>query len=583
MTVQLPPENARAAARAYFPEISAVIRPSTLCTLVLALVCGFASAQDVLAEARKAIDAKEYAKALELLEEAYDDVKGNKVGMGLLAESALKAGRFGRAIEYAAKFADMDAENPAAHRLGALAFYWRAEEAKAEPGATPGKINGLYEESKGFNKVYLKLKAKDVEMWSVYGYTLYWLEEHEESAAAFSEAAKLDPKNADHFDKGARAYRLAGKFDEAVATLDKLIATDPENAALIKLKADAVWFKADATKDDAGYRAAAAVYAAALAAKNLETQTAGECTNVLWSIYGNNKDFDEAIGHIKGWAKAHPSDPSPHWWEGWYQRQKNDEAAALAAYTRCWEVSGKKWATGAVGIAEQHWRLAYPKDANGAPNFSARPTNVDELEKAVTWFCKAQAVPWNWGSPDQQPIQKCITIFMACANSGNLDRGAGMLEKQCLKVAPDNWHVLNNLGLYYRDLGGQQRDKKLCVKSKDYYVRASEIVVKDPQATNESKARVLNDTGVLFHFPQYQIRDMETGIKYYMRAIKHKPASVADSIGWLDANENMGICMNALGKYEEAVPYLKMVLKYQPNRRVSLRELRRAESAIKDK
>jgi Tfp pilus assembly protein PilF len=76
---------------------------------------------------------------------------------------------------------------------------------------------------------------------------------------------------------------------------------------------------------------------------------------------------------------------------------------------------------------------------------------------------------------------------------------------------------------------------------------------------------------------------METGMKYYMRAAALEPESRATSIGWIDANENMGICMNALGKYEEAIPYLKKVLKQQPNRRVSLRQLRRAEDGIKDK
>ncbi|NRA97451.1 MAG: tetratricopeptide repeat protein, partial [Planctomycetes bacterium] len=111
-----------------------MMRPSALCTFVFALACGLAPAQDVIADAKRALAAEEFAKALELLEGAYDDIKGDKLAMGLLAESALKAGRFGRAIEYSAKFADMDEANPRAHRLGALSFYWRAQAAKEEPG-----------------------------------------------------------------------------------------------------------------------------------------------------------------------------------------------------------------------------------------------------------------------------------------------------------------------------------------------------------------------------------------------------------------------------------------------------------------
>jgi tetratricopeptide (TPR) repeat protein len=310
-----------------------------------------------------------------------------------------------------------------------------------------------------------------------------------------------------------------------------------------------------------------------LVAKSLSGETAAACTNSLWAIYGKNKDYDEAITYINAWGAAHPSDPSPHWWEGWYQRQKSDEEAALAAYTRCWEVSGKKWASAAADIGEQHRRMAYSKPQGDG---EARLEDVKELEAAVDWLCRAQAIPWNWGAPDREPIAKCIQVFLACANGGYLDEGARMLEEKCLKVAPDNWQILNNLGLYYRDAGGRQRDKALCDKSRKYYVKAADLVSNDANASGNWKARVLNDAGVLYHFPMYMVRDMETGMKYYMKALTFDPE-------WIDANENMGICMNALGKYEEAIPYLQKALKQEPDRLVSMRELRKARRALNDK
>ena len=66
-------------------------------------------------------------------------------------------------------------------------------------------------------------------------------------------------------------------------------------------------------------------YGDALAAKTLSGEIAATCTNALWAIYGKNKDYDEALGYITAWAAAHPKDPSPYWWAGWYQRQKGAE------------------------------------------------------------------------------------------------------------------------------------------------------------------------------------------------------------------------------------------------------------------
>jgi len=550
-----------------------VIRSLCYLSLVAALLCVSAAAQDVIAEAKKELDAKNYDRVIELLEDKYDDIKDDQKAIELLADATLKAGKYDRCIFYANRLADMAPEYPEGHKYGAQAFYWRAEEAKTDPGATPGKINGLYEEARGFARQYLKLKPDDAEMWWFCGHTLYWLEEHDESAAAFGQAFKLDPNNTKYLTDQSRAHRLAGKFDEAAAVMDKAIAANPDNATLIKDKAEVLLFKANASKKDEDSRAAGKVYGDALAAKTLSGEIAATCTNALWAIYGKNKDYDEALGYITAWAAAHPKDPSPYWWAGWYQRQKGAEQEALAAYTRCWDVSGQKWASAAADIGEQHRRMAYSKpDGDG----QARIEDVKQLETAVDWLCKAQQIPWNWGGAAREPLTKCINIFLACANGGHLADGARMLEEKCLKVAPDNWQILNNLGLYYRDQGGMQRDKALCDKSRKYYVKAADLVCEDPNASGNWKARVLNDAGVLFHFPMYMVRDMETGMKYYMKALTFDPE-------WVDANENMGICMNALGKYEEAIPYLEKALKQENDRRVSLRELRKAKRALNDK
>ena len=88
------------------------MRPVANLTLVLVLLCGFVAAQDVMAEAEKARDAKNYERVIELLEEKYDDVKDNAKAMGLLADATLNAGKYDRCIFYANRLADMAPDDP---------------------------------------------------------------------------------------------------------------------------------------------------------------------------------------------------------------------------------------------------------------------------------------------------------------------------------------------------------------------------------------------------------------------------------------------------------------------------------------
>ena len=542
-------------------------KPITLCVLTLAIFASAAVAQDAVEKAKKAMASGNFEQAMLLLEEDYDHVVKTPAALELLCEAAVKAGKYDRAITYSVKLTDLDATRPGGFKSGALAFYYRAEEAKSSTNPSPGRIMGFYEESRSMSTTYLKLKSDDVEMWSLLGQTHYWLEDHTKSVVAFEKCSQLDPKNVDHLLKLARAHRLGGDAKAAAKTLDRSIAIDPTDANLYKAKGDAIGAAGDPVS-------AAAVYAKALTAKKLDNATAGQCATNIWNILGGKNEWDKALEYYEAWSKASPRNGWPVWYVGWCHVKKSDDATGIKKFKKAWELAGNNYPDAATAAAQCHWRLAIPGN-------DASKIDMKHFEHAVRWYCKAHQVkPTGYGARDNEPMSKVMVIFIYLANNGHLKDGAGLLEGIALKADSKDWRVLNNLGLYYRDTGGSRRGsagKRLCKKSADYYVRASEGVVKSPTATPKERAAVLNDTGVLFHFPQYQIKDLQKGIGYYMKALSHDENCI-------DANENMGLCMNELGKYEEAIPYFKRVLAQpdQSGRRVSRGGLRRAERNIKD-
>ena len=81
---------------------------------------------------------------------------------------------------------------------------------------------------------------------------------------------------------------------------------------------------------------------------------------------------------------------------------------------------------------------------------------------------------------------------------------------------------------------------------------------------------MLNDTGVIY---DYQLGNMEKGLDYYRQALQHDAT-------YIDALENLALCFNKLGKYEEAIPLFQKVLEQDGGRAVARRGMSEAKKAV---
>jgi tetratricopeptide (TPR) repeat protein len=546
------------------------VNHKVLPSLLFVFFVGTLVAQDEeVAKASAAMKAEDYDSAISILEAVYEQVAVNKAALQMLTEAYVKGGHYGKALDTAVRLADLDSSNPEAYRLGAIAFYWSAEEAKQDAVPDGSRIEGFFEESVIMNRKYLELKPKDVDQWSLLGHANNGLGRWKDAAKAFATCAELQPDEAGHLLNAVVAYRADSDFDAAVKTLDKGLAKNAEDPTLLRAKAETLILKdTDAGKDEAG-----SILAKALASKSIEPAAAGECANLLWRAFGPRSSWQPALAATKGWVAAHPADKTAWWWQGFYEGRAGDHKASLASLTKSWELSKRTLATAATEAAAACFNLAAPPGSDGQPDGSR--IDMKRMNEAFQWLCKAHLVEgWNWSDPATSPMGRLQGYFIFLINNGKLKEGAGLIENTVIKEVKDSWRMYNNLGLFYRDEGeskGGSVGKELCKKSAAYYSRAVDLVVDDPAATGPEKAQILNDAGLLYHFPQYQIRDIDKGMGLYERALTFDP-------NYIDANENMGIVLNSLGRFKDAIPYLeKAIALSKDGRPVSRRELQRAK------
>jgi tetratricopeptide (TPR) repeat protein len=350
------------------------------------------------------------------------------------------------------------------------------------------------------------------------------------------------------------------------------MASQPDNSAFDLMKAHTI--AADGT--EASLAAAADAAAKGLTKRNVTWETRKGAAGQIQSAYAKDGTWDKAIAAMDGWVKAHPNDSAAWWWHGdtLFRASKADKAAE--SFEKSWKVSKETLASSARSAGYCYWRLACPPGANGAPDYS----NADKAmaTKAFQWFATAYGVKgWDWTYAGSGPDEDLENLFVGLQSNGHEVWAAEQVEKVCLPLAPDCWRLLNIAAFFNRGLGeaaGGSKGKEIFAKSTKYYVDAAKAVEKDASAPAIRKAQVLNDTGLMFSFPQYQNKDIEKGMDYYRRALAADPT-------FGDANENLGLCLNSLGKFEEAVPYFEKVLAADPTRRVSRGGLERARQGLK--
>jgi tetratricopeptide (TPR) repeat protein len=198
-----------------------------------------------------------------------------------------------------------------------------------------------------------------------------------------------------------------------------------------------------------------------------------------------------------------------------------------------------------------------------------------DLPKSAEWYGTALKLQPEWPNYEMGPVWKLNGVAGGYIQKLDYAKGIDVLEKHALPAGLQDWHTMNNLGLFYRDWadrGGKKSSdgKSKNEKSLDYYLKASKLVMEDEGASTKEKAGVLNDTGVIY---DYQLGNTEKGIEYYRQALQVEPK-------FGDALENLGSCFNKLGKYEEAIPLFEKVLAEEPGRRKSQNGLAEAKRAV---
>jgi tetratricopeptide (TPR) repeat protein len=541
---------------------------------VLLVLAGIAAAQGQGSEKGKAQEAIEQAKkarsegrheaALTLLEEVFAAISNDAQAMYLLADSAVKSANYDKAVTYSVKAVDLDPKNPEVHVIAASAFFNRAEEAKQQPGATEAKINSYFEDALSFTKGALALRSDDAGTWALQGELEFLLSQFKDSAGSYLKAVDLQPGNVSWLYYAARGHRFAGNFGTAVEIMEKAIALQPDQGWLYREKGNILASSGAPTAPEE----ACLAYGAALKAKSIDDQTRLDAPRAISGLLAQTKPTEARL-LIEGWAQAHPKDVYAWWWLGWYDLQAKNFEAGLKNFAKAFEISGNSQADAAVMAGDCEAQLAGITQGGDKVDLS-------RLEKAASWMVKAGSVKgWQWPDRNADPVHKLLfALGGPLVDAGRMQEAASLVEKHALTFAKDDYRPYNSLGFLYREIGSAAgrgtKAKELWSKSREYYIRASELVVKDPNSDNPTKAQVLNDTGLMYH---YHFDDIAKGVEYYKKALGFDSE-------YGDALENLGICLNKLGKYEEAAGLLEKLLKLQPGRTVALRELEKAKKGM---
>lgn len=523
---------------------------TTLALLALTLA-PLVAQDDVVAKAEGLHKDGKVQEAADLLTGQWDALLKNAKGLALLARCHYELGDCDRAMQVIVKASSLDAANAGYQKLAAQIFWARAQEAKDAPGATQGKIDSYYEEALSFVLAAIKLDGKDLESITLAGELAWNLSRFSDSAAHYEAAALLEPGESDHLFFAARGHRAAKNFGKAIEDLDKALKIKPDAAYLWRDKGHVTMESGGALAADQ----AIPFYQSALTCKEVDLETIQQVGDAIWALRGAMGDHAGGQKVMEAWAKAHPGEARAKWWVGYYLAQQKQWKEALASFTAAFEA----------------WNGAYPDAALEAGNCALA---LGDLPAAAEWWGKAQK---GFAENDARGCNALLTALGPLFEASKFADAIAALERYA-KIAPPNFSVYNNLGFALREFGSmknresKQAARDLWTRSKDWYEKASAEVLKTA-ADATTKAQTLNDTGLMFH---YHLEDIASGVKYYRRALELDP-------NFGDAIENLAICCNIMGKFDEALPLLEKLLKEQPGRGVALRELAKAKKGLEKK
>lgn len=524
-------------------KATAIAAAAFLCCAAVLPAQDDAKLKEAVEAARKAYAAERYEEADRALAAVAEAAAANFEAMFLRAQVVYALGEWGKAITFSDNALKLDAKSVEAWTLLGNAAYAAGEAAKTDGRSSSARVTGFYQNSADAFGKASELKPDDGTLFEYRGLALFWVGEDklDQSAAALEKAVQLRADVADPY------YGLARTLF-AKAESEKKIANDTKSG------------ERSAAADEFRQKAVATA-AKGLTVKELVPAVADDLAKLVYNDAKAQSRPEVAYEAFKAWIAAHPKSSSAHVWAGFVKAEAKEEAEATAHFTQAWEVSGKKNEVAAYELGRAAQRAGQP-------------------EKAAEWFGLAHDLrPDGWG--EWSPIIMIADAANTYVERRDFAKGIALAEKFGLPRGEKSWQLHGNLGLWYRDWadtiggrrgGGNSSEAKPKNESAlKHYQKAVDLVLKDENAPASKKAQLVNDLGVIHH---YQLGNMEKGLKEYRRALEIDPESI-------DPIENLGLCLNQLGKYEEAAALFKKALKQQPGRMVSRRGLNEAEKHLK--
>jgi tetratricopeptide (TPR) repeat protein len=471
--------------------------------------------------AQKAYEAGNLEQAEDALKAVGTAVHDDFNAVYLRARINFDLGEFGKAATYAERATELDANHFDARFLAGRSKFQQAETLKESKLNSGSRVNGFYESALvEFDKA-LKLKPDSTELRSWKAQCLFALDRVPDAIQIYEELKKAKPDDPEAYLRIAQFQLNAGNADAA-----------------LKAATDGL-----ATKGPSSLR--------------------GDIATVVFNILGKAGKYPEMFAAFKAWSTAHPNDPQAYLWMGYTRFMEKNVDEAITHYQKGFEVSGKKHAGLALELGNA---LAQRGDDKRG-----------DIQKAAEAYGAALKAQSEWPNYEAGPIWKLFGIAGTFVQKRDYAKAIEVLEKNALPAGDGDWMLNNNLGLFYRDWADSidRSHKSSDAKAKNekslgYYQKAAKAVMASETATPKNKAQVLNDLGVIY---DYQLGQMEKGLEYYRQALQSDGT-------YIDALENLGLCFNKLGKYEEAIPLFQKVLEQDGGRVVSRRGMAEAKKAV---
>jgi Flp pilus assembly protein TadD len=168
--------------------------------------------------------------------------------------------------------------------------------------------------------------------------------------AAYLKALELNPDLVGVYGELAQLYGTAGRYDAALASLDKLIAKNPSNASAFMLQGVLHELRNDVAKATAAYEKAL----------QLRPRSPAAANNLAYLLTENGGDADRALGLAQTAKELAPDDPNISDTLGWILLKRGVIQRALALLT---EASSKL-----PNNAEVLYHLGLAQQRAGQPN-----------------------------------------------------------------------------------------------------------------------------------------------------------------------------------------------------------------------